>query len=74
MNIAKYSLENTKVVYFFLAILLVGGVLSFDLLGKKEDSPFVIKTAVIMVMRHCKESFFIRFFPPKHILRLCGCG
>ena len=42
MNIAKYSLENTKVVYFFLAILLVGGVLSFDLLGKKEDSPFVI--------------------------------
>jgi len=48
MNIAKYSLENTKVVYFFLAILLVGGVLSFDLLGKKEDSPFVIKTAVII--------------------------
>ena len=43
MNIAKYSLENTKVVYFFLAILLVGGVLSFDLLGKKEDSPFVNK-------------------------------
>ena len=49
MNIAKYSLENTKVVYFFLAILLVGGVLSFDLLGKKEDSPFVIKTAVSLV-------------------------
>lgn len=48
MNIAKYSLENTKVVYFFLAILLIGGVLSFDLLGKKEDSPFVIKTAVII--------------------------
>ena len=36
MNIAKYSLENTKVVYFFLAILLVGGVLSFDLLGKRR--------------------------------------
>ncbi len=48
MNIARYSLENTKVVYFFLAILLVGGVLSFDLLGKKEDSPFVIKTAVLI--------------------------
>ena len=48
MNIARYSLDNTKVIYFFLAILLVGGVLSFDLLGKKEDSPFVIKTAVII--------------------------
>ena len=40
MNIAKYSLENTKVVYFFLAILLVGGVLSFDLLGKKGGFAF----------------------------------
>ena len=48
MNIAKYSLDNTKVIYFFLAILMIGGVLSFDLLGKKEDSPFVIKTAVII--------------------------
>ena len=36
MNIAKYSLENTKVVYFFLAILLVGGVLSFEQQKKKE--------------------------------------
>lgn len=48
MNIARYSLDNTKVIYFFLAILMIGGVLSFDLLGKKEDSPFVIKTAVII--------------------------
>ena len=48
MNIAKYSLDNTKVIYFFLAILLIGGVFSFDLLGKKEDSPFVIKTAVVI--------------------------
>ena len=28
MNIPKYSLENRKVIYFFLAILLIGGVLS----------------------------------------------
>ncbi|RGN47392.1 MULTISPECIES: efflux RND transporter permease subunit [unclassified Bacteroides] len=48
MNLAKYSLDNTKIVYFFLAILLIGGVLSFGNLGKKEDAPFVIKSAVIM--------------------------
>ena len=48
MNLAKYSLDNTKVIYFFLAVLLIGGVFSFSNLGKKEDAPFVIKSAVIM--------------------------
>ena len=48
MNLAKYALDNTKIVYFFLAVLLIGGILSFDRLGKKEDAAFVIKSAVIM--------------------------
>lgn len=48
MNLAKYSLDNTKVIYFFLGVLLIGGVFSFGKLGKKEDAPFVIKSAVIM--------------------------
>ena len=48
MNLAKYSLDNTKLIYFFLAVLLIGGVFSFGKLGKKEDAPFVIKSAVIM--------------------------
>ena len=48
MNIVKYSLDNPKVIYFFLAVMLIGGVISFGSLGKKEDSPFVIKTAVLI--------------------------
>lgn len=48
MNLAKYALDNTKIIYFFLAVLLIGGVYSFGELGKKEDAPFVIKSAVIM--------------------------
>lgn len=48
MNLAKYSLDNTKIIYFFLAVLLIGGVYSFGKLGKKEDAPFVIKTALII--------------------------
>lgn len=47
MNLAKYSLDNPKVIYFFLAVLMIGGILSFTNLGKKEDAPFVIKSAVI---------------------------
>ena len=45
MNLAKYSLDNTKIIYFFLAVLLIGGITSFGKLGKKEDAPFVIKSA-----------------------------
>lgn len=48
MNIPKYSLENRKIVYFFLAIMLIGGIYSFFELPKKEDSPFVIKTAALV--------------------------
>lgn len=48
MSLARYSLDNTKIIYFFLAVLLIGGITSFGKLGKKEDAPFVIKSAVIM--------------------------
>ena len=41
MNLAKYSLDNTKVIYFFLAVLLIGGVFSFGKLGKKEQGQAV---------------------------------
>ncbi len=43
MNLPKYSLDNPKVIYFFLAILLLGGISAFEKLEKKEDAPFVIK-------------------------------
>lgn len=48
MNLPVYSLENKKIIYFFLAIMLIGGVYSFFKLPKKEDSPFVIKQAVLV--------------------------
>ena len=49
MNLSEYSLRNPKVVWFLLAVLLVGGVWGFMNMGKKEDSTFVIKSAVITV-------------------------
>ena len=48
MNIPKYSLDNQKIIYFFLAVMLIGGIYSFFKLPKKEDSPFVIKQAVLV--------------------------
>lgn len=48
MNIPKYSLENQKIIYFSLAVMLIGGIYSFFKLPKKEDSPFVIKQAVLV--------------------------
>lgn len=48
MNIPKFALDNSKIIYFFLALMVLGGVLSFDKLGKKEDAPFVIKQVVLV--------------------------
>lgn len=48
MNLPAYSIRNAKVVWFFLAILLVGGIAGFFTLGKKEDSVFVIKSASLV--------------------------
>lgn len=49
MNITQYALRYPKVIGFFLLLSLIGGVVAFYTLGKKEDAPFVIKTAVISV-------------------------
>lgn len=48
MNLPQYSLEHKKVIYFFLTIMLIGGIISFFKLPKKEDAPFVIKQAVLV--------------------------
>ncbi len=48
MNLPEYSLRNARVVWFFLALLLVGGIAGFATLGKKEDSTFVIKSAMLL--------------------------
>lgn len=48
MNLPDYSLRNTRVIGFFLLVLLAGGVVAFTTLGKKEDSTFVIKSATLL--------------------------
>ncbi len=45
---AKYSMDNKLIVFFFLALLSIGGILAFKNLPKKEDAPFVMKQAVLV--------------------------
>lgn len=46
-NITRKSLSNPSVVGFFLAVALLGGIYAFIHLGKREDSTFKIKSAVV---------------------------
>lgn len=48
MNLTEYSLRRPRVVWFVMAVMLIGGVYAFTQLGKKEDAPFVIKSAVLL--------------------------
>lgn len=47
-NISKISVANRHIVWFFLVLILLGGLYAFVVLGKKEDSTFKIKSAVVI--------------------------
>ena len=47
MMISEYSLRHRSVVWFVLVLFVFGGVWAFMQMGKKEDSTFVLKTAVV---------------------------
>ncbi|MBE6205275.1 MAG: efflux RND transporter permease subunit [Rikenellaceae bacterium] len=48
MSITEFFLRRRAVLWFLLALFVVGGVWAFTQMGKKEDSTFVIKTAVVI--------------------------
>lgn len=48
MNLARLALENRKVTYFAVFLLVVGGIASFLQLGQLEDPDFTVKTAVVV--------------------------
>ncbi|GAL13733.1 acriflavin resistance protein [Vibrio astriarenae] len=48
MNIAEYSIKNRVISWVFLVILAIGGVMSFNDLGRLEDPAFTIKDAMVV--------------------------
>ena len=48
MNISRYSISRPSVIVFFIIVILLGGIYAFWGLGKREDSTFTIKSAVVV--------------------------
>lgn len=48
MNLAEYSIKKKTITLVFTVCLIVGGVMSFQSIGKLEDPEFVIKDAVVI--------------------------
>lgn len=50
MNLSKWSLANSKLIYFFIAILVCGGLYSYYDMSKLEDPTIKIKQAVVVTV------------------------
>ncbi|WP_194756309.1 efflux RND transporter permease subunit [Aliidiomarina indica] len=48
MNIARYSIERPTSSWIFLLILLIGGTIALQQLGRLEDPEFTIKQAIVV--------------------------
>src|SRR6516162_10696314 len=47
MNLSDWALRHRALVWFFMVIILIAGVLSYTQLGRNEDPAFTIKTMVV---------------------------
>lgn len=48
MNFTEYALRNKALVYFFIFVLVVGGVYSFFTMSKLEDPAITVKQALVV--------------------------
>ncbi|KXX71036.1 efflux RND transporter permease subunit [Flammeovirga sp. SJP92] len=48
MNLTKFSIENKSFTWFVLGLVILGGVIAYQKIGKLEDAPFTIKQAVVL--------------------------
>ena len=48
MNIGEYSVRNKVISWLVVVIMVGGGMLAFNSMGKLEDPPFTIKAAKIL--------------------------
>lgn len=47
VNLAQWCIKHKQVVYFFMALITIAGIVSFNTLGRSEDPNFVIRQMVI---------------------------
>jgi multidrug efflux pump len=46
-NIATWAIKHRQVIYFFMALLFIMGIYSYNALGRSEDPSFTVKQMVI---------------------------
>ena len=48
-NLTEWALEHKQVIYFFMALFFIAGIISYKNLGRMEDPDFTIKQMVVTV-------------------------
>jgi multidrug efflux pump subunit AcrB len=46
-NLSRWALENIPLTRYLIAALLIGGIISYNMLGQEEDPPFTFRVMVI---------------------------
>lgn len=49
LNLTEWSLNHKQLVYFFIAIIFMAGIFSYQKLGRMEDPDFVIRQMIVSV-------------------------
>ncbi|MGA9550526.1 MAG: hypothetical protein WBS14_23085, partial [Rhodomicrobium sp.] len=49
-NLSAVALDHSSVVWYFMIVFMVAGVMSYINLGREEDPDFTIKTMVIQAL------------------------
>ncbi|MHC1758469.1 MAG: efflux RND transporter permease subunit [Negativicutes bacterium] len=48
-NMTEWALKHKELVYFFIVVVFVGGIISYQKLGRMEDPDFTIRQMVVSV-------------------------
>lgn len=50
INISKWAFSNSRLIYFFIAVLIAGGLLGVYQMSKLEDPEIKVKTAMVVTL------------------------
>ena len=48
-NLTEWALKHKQIIYFFIAVIFIGGAFMYPRLGRMEDPDFTVRTMVIAV-------------------------
>lgn len=48
-NLAEWALKHKQLLYYLIAVILIGGIFSYQNLGRMEDSDFTIRQMIVTV-------------------------